>query len=125
MIRVAIESTVQEFRIADNCLKQFFRITGVGQITSAFSCNIDLFAQFFIFFKQMNFAPCVLPAFSAANSLPPLRLSLLFSFSFIIPFLTGFFSFFSSEIKSPVFRVCDLGSGNSTGSDISAHDTEE
>lgn len=36
MIRVAIESTVQEFRIADNCLKQFFRITGVGQITSAF-----------------------------------------------------------------------------------------
>ena len=57
MIRVAIESTVQEFRIADNCLKQFFRITGVGQITSAFSCNIDLFAQFFIFFKQMDFAP--------------------------------------------------------------------
>ena len=113
MIRVAIESTVQEFRIADNCLKQFFRITGVGQITSAFSCNIDLFAQFFIFFKQMDFAP----AFC--------RLSLLFSFSFIIPFLTGFFSFFSSEIKSPVFRVCDLGSGNSTGSDVSAHDTEE
>ena len=51
MIRVAIESTVQEFRIADNCLKQFFRITGVGQITSAFSCNLDLFAHFFIFFK--------------------------------------------------------------------------
>lgn len=57
MIRVAIESTVQEFRIADNCLKQFFRITGVGQITSAFSCNIDLFAQFFIFSNRWTSHP--------------------------------------------------------------------
>ena len=96
MIRVAIESTVQEFRIADNCLKQFFRITGVGQITSAFSCNIDLFAQFFIFFKQMDFA------FSAANmpAAPPPITAIFFFIYNSFPYRLLFFFLFGNKISS-------------------------
>ena len=57
MIRVAIESTVQEFRIADNCLKQLIHVTSISYIATALSCDVQLFSAFFIFFKQMDFAP--------------------------------------------------------------------
>lgn len=101
MIRVAIESTVQEFRIADNCLKQFFRITGVGQITSAFSCNIDLFAQFFIFSNRWTSHPRS-AAFSAANmpAAPPPITAIFFFIYNSFPYRLLFFFLFGNKISS-------------------------
>ena len=56
--RERIESTVQEFRVRHNCPEQFFRVTVICNIASAFSCNIHFLSKFLIFLQNVDLMSC-------------------------------------------------------------------
>ena len=49
-----IDSTVQKFVVAGNIGKKIFRRAVVGQITAAFSGDIDLFSCFLVLFQHCD-----------------------------------------------------------------------
>ena len=54
LIGEAIEGTVEKLAVAADVIEKVFHLTGIGEITAAFSCNVQFFSTFFIFFKTKH-----------------------------------------------------------------------
>jgi hypothetical protein len=52
VVAISIERGIQELPVPHDMLKQGFRVAGIGQVAPALSSDIELLAQFFIFFQQ-------------------------------------------------------------------------